>query len=185
MGRRQRRRLRERHGGQRPPRLARRQHERPERSIDNTPHSQARRELRLADPVTPATVDELERLGIDAATRAEARRWRRCRSDICDYAVERLEILGLVERRYVTFELFPWGGRHGDDAIRLRSDRETGRAVLAAVCTPSARDQLSREWELLHEYAAGPVPGDDYWWREGPLGVLREGLWFTGWLHAS
>lgn len=181
MARRQRRRLRERHGA--PRRLAPREHERPTRSIDNTSHGEACRELRLAKPVTPATVDELERLGIDGARRAQARRWRRCLY-LFDYVAERLEAVRLIEREYVTFELFPWGGRHGDEAIRLLSDREAGRAVLAAVCTPSARKQLSWAWDSLHEYADGPVPGDDYWWREGPLGTLREGLWFTGWLNA-
>lgn len=184
MGRRQRRRVREGRADSRPARLARRQHERPTRAIDNSPTGQACRELRLAEPATPATVEELDRLGVGAELRAQARRWRRCHCDVCDYAVERLALLGLIERRLVTFARFDWGGRLCDQALRLVRDRETGRAVIAAVCTPSAREQLLWAWETLHEYASGPVPGDDHWWREGPLGVLREGVWFDGWLQA-
>lgn len=176
MGRRRRRRLREA-GHTRPTRRSR-----PSRGIDQSPGGQAAAALRLAEPIAPMTVAELDRLGVGAGARAEARRWRRC-TWVVDYGVERLEALGLLETEWLKMPAYD-GGELGDWQIRLLRDRLTGRAVLAAVCTPSAREQLDWLWDTLHEYAAGSIPGDDYFWRAGPRGVLADGFWFSGWLRA-
>jgi len=173
MGRRQRRRLRDAHGPRAP---------RPRRRIDHSPWGEAAQAERLAAPAAPASLEQLERLGVDAELRARARRWRRCKWAI-DAGVPRLVALGLIETTWLTLTVFE-PDDHGDWRIRLLLDRPTGRAVMAGVCTPSAREQLDWLWDTLCEYAAGAGPGDDYYRRLGAEGVLDDGLWYSGWLAA-
>lgn len=97
-----------------------------------------------------------------------------------DAGIPRLRELGLIELRRQTLSVLT-PGDHRDWQIRLLRDHREGQSILAAVCGPSAFEQLDWLWRSLHEYDARG--GGAYFAHLGPEGVLTDGVWYSGWME--
>lgn len=127
---------RRRRGGQAPP------------NIDRSFAGNRARERRLATPPRELLADELATLGHDATSIAACRRRRP--PQWIDTGFEQLDQAGLI-KQYVTWD----EERYDHEFELLITDRELGRAVLAALYGPATFRRLDPLWDGLHEFAGG------------------------------